>query len=171
MWVGLKPFRRLTTMVSPGTDPFGDMAGSFGGATRTGGRWMKKAVATGIGVYAGNVAAAATIADHDDKEKASSGTTTERAEARTSYAYSVPAPSSAGETPALEPAPAAVKQPSSYGGWRGQDKPETEDDVTVVGTTVAESGPPEPVEAEWVDGEEVYTVYRPADENDSSDAA
>ena len=32
MWVGLKPFRRLTAMVSPNADPFGDAAGSLGDA-------------------------------------------------------------------------------------------------------------------------------------------
>ncbi|NUR07758.1 MAG: hypothetical protein HOQ45_12225 [Nocardioidaceae bacterium] len=29
----------------------------------------------------------------------------------------------------------------------------------------AEALPPPPVEPEWVDGEEVYTVYRPADDD------
>ncbi|NUS49772.1 MAG: hypothetical protein HOQ22_01870, partial [Nocardioidaceae bacterium] len=50
MWVGLKPFRRLTTMVSPRTDPFGEAAGAFGGAARTSGRLLKKAAVTGAGV-------------------------------------------------------------------------------------------------------------------------
>ena len=33
MWVALKPFRRLTTMVSPNADPFNDAAGALGDAS------------------------------------------------------------------------------------------------------------------------------------------
>ena len=39
MWVALKPFRRLTTVVSRGGDPFGDMTGSFGKPLDREGDW------------------------------------------------------------------------------------------------------------------------------------
>src|SRR4051794_21383105 len=97
MWVGLKPFRRLTAMVSPNSNPFGDTAGSFGNAAgpnpsrpltalvsptptpfgdpagsfgnaaRTRGRWAKKAGTAAAAAYTGNLAAAATVAAADDE--------------------------------------------------------------------------------------------------------
>ena len=82
MWVALKPFRRLTSMVSSNADPFGDAAGAFGGAARGTGRFLKKAAATGVGVYTGNVAAAATVATDEDNATPTAGEVPDRAEAR-----------------------------------------------------------------------------------------
>ena len=115
MWVGLKPFRRLTAMVSPNADPFGDAAGSLGDAARTGGRWAKKAGTAAAAAYAGNVAAAATINAHDEDsaDQAKPSPVPDRVEARTPPS---PEPSTtpviaatSAPAPELEAAPAATR--------------------------------------------------------------
>jgi hypothetical protein len=174
MWVGLKPFRRLTTMVSPRSEPFADLAGSVGGASRGGGRFLKKALATGVGVYTGNVAAAATVAGRPQDDLGPPGAAaTERAEARPTYEPHVPAATWPGPSPALDPG-AGQSAPAWFPPQQGLPRrgraPLTQDDgLELPDPSTVEDGPPEPIEAEWVDGEEVYAVYRPPGEG--SDAA
>lgn len=176
MWVGLKPFRRLTSMVSSNTDPFGDAAGAFGGAARGTGRFLKEAAATGVGVYTGNVAAAATVAADEKEDTASE--VPDRAEARPQPVE--PSWAAVGDTSA--PSPRALTSAPDRDGptnhaedmpppWTPPSGQVAEDGGP--GDSFyrsAESTPMPPVEPEWVDGEEVYTVYRPTEE-DAHDAA
>src|SRR3954451_5939542 len=110
MWVGLKPFRRLTAMVSPNSNPFGDTAGSFGNAARNGGRWAKKAGTAAAAAYTGNLAAAATVAAADDEPAggAPEAPVPDRVEARPQPSAAPPPPvtgHAAPDRPALMPAP------------------------------------------------------------------
>ena len=66
MWVALKPFRRLTSMVPRSADPFGDAAGALGAAARAGGHQAKKLGIQAAAAYTGGVAAAATVEALDD---------------------------------------------------------------------------------------------------------
>lgn len=178
MWVALKPFRRLTSMVSSNTDPFGDAAGAFGGAARGTGRFLKKAAATGVGVYTGNVAAAATVAAGEADATSDVQEVPDRAEARPQPVE----PTWAAVSEAPEPAPRAISSAPARGHPSSSPDdapppgtpptgPDGADSATGDGFyRSAESVPLPPVEPEWVDGEEVYTVYRPAEE-DAHDAA
>jgi hypothetical protein len=175
MWVALKPFRRLTSMVSPHHDHFGDAAGSMGHATRIGGRWAKRAATTAAAVYTGNVAAAATtdaLDNHEDQVP-------ERAEARPT-----PAEPATGAAPVLVSSPAPVALPAADSpiggdahapGPDGPTRPPSRASAPSAdeqGTTprMSESESLPPTEPEWVDGEEVYTVYRPTEQG-ADDAA
>lgn len=189
MWVALKPFRRLTSMVSPrNVDPFGDAAGALGGAARSTGRWAKKVAVTAAGVYTGNVAAAATVNALDDNEEGTQAVP-DRVEAHSStYDAGATTAPSAASTPALEstsrPSTShAPEGPTSDGSMSGsphgpqdvagqswETTPPPYDAEEGRGFPPAEAEPVAPIEPEWVDGEEVYTVYRPASE-DADDAA
>lgn len=189
MWVALKPFRRLTAMVSPNADPFGDAAGSFGSAARRGGRWARRAGTAAAAAYAGNVAAAATTAaaveqtpSRDGRQDGSPARVPERVEAWPPP-EPVPVPgsgvvaaTSATEPPALglgqvtsAPEPAPVPPPAllSQVGATYAAAPHLGDSR---GPMTAEAVPLAPVEPEWVDGEEVFAVYRPEPEG-AGDAA
>ncbi len=171
MWVALKPFRRLTSMVSPGADPFGSAAGALGDTARTGGRWVRRAGTAAAAAYAGNLAAAATVAG----ERAPDGShrsgddaarpVPDRFEARPQTPESTPAAVVSGPERTAVPGP---PRPS-------RQRPALDDVVSPVarpydgdlaGTVPAR--PPLPAESaslvatepEWLDGEEVYSVYR-----------
>ncbi len=184
MWVALRPFRRLTQMVSPNADPFGDATGSMGDTARKSRRWMRKMATTAGAVYTGNVAAAATVEHLTDDE------TPERAESQPSPATfaepsTPPAPAGPRALPASvvpsqrvggsvsptdpespsDPAPAtAGKHAGAADTWR----PYGADDY--VPAPPAEGVPLPPTEPEWVDGEEVFAIYRPG-AGDADDAA
>ena len=183
MWVALKPFRRLTTMVSPNTDPFGDAAGSFGDAARKTGGFAKKAAAGAAAVYAGNVAAAATTgAMNDDNQDEQP--VPDRAEARPTPA-AAPAITSSDVSPPRELPPAArpADTPTSSGPSPTPPSPpdgphisysdhSVPEDTETVPTTKPEGIPLPPTEPEWRDGEEVYAIYRPTEDGlDDNDAA
>lgn len=84
MWIALRPFRRLTHMVSRERNHFGAAAGGVGtvsrGVARTGGRIITTAIGTFLGVAAANKA----TDDEDQKVKTPDGVP-QRAEAVTSY--------------------------------------------------------------------------------------
>lgn len=160
MWMALRPFRRLSQMVSPHDDHFGHMSGAFGDASRGKGQFLKKAAVAAVGAYTGNVAAAATLAADDEDRP---GPDTPRAEARPSPEPPPHAPSPPA-LPAPVPGPTAGPGPSHSRG------------TTVDGErsgwpppTPREGVPSEPIEAEWVDGEEVYPIYQPADDETDDD--
>lgn len=183
MWVALKPFRRLTTMVSPNTDPFGDAAGSVGDAARNTGRLAKKAAVGTAAAYTGNVAAVATIAamDGDEAESvvparaeasptpvapAELASTLQRAP-RALPAADVPAdavPSNGPSSPPRPPVPTPASGPSiesvPYRLLGGH-----------VPAPKSEGVPLPPTEPEWHDGEEVYAIFRPSDDGLDDDAA
>jgi uncharacterized membrane protein len=178
MWVALKPFRRLTAMVSPSSDPFGDAAGALGDASRRSGRWVKRTGTAAAAAYTGNVAAAATVAAGDDGPP-DDLPAPDRVEARPTVAdahTSTGEPRTAFAATQLPAAPNAAPMgsrgtpasgPSSGAGGtdRGCDA-----GFDPRGTVTSESAPLVPVEPEWVDGEEVFTVYRPG-ADDAHDAA
>lgn len=151
MWVALKPFRRLTAMVTPDSDPFGDAAGALGDAGRRGGRWAKRAGTAAAAAYAGNLAAAATVAAVEDDPPAP-----DRVEARPT----MPDPPEPPRPPAAVSL-TAVPTPGVL-----TDSPEFDQGAPVM----AEAAALVPVEPEWVEGEEVFTVYRPGAEGAHSAA-
>ncbi|HSE71135.1 MAG TPA: hypothetical protein VLA97_10290 [Nocardioidaceae bacterium] len=185
MWVALKPFRRLTTMVSPRTDPFGDAAGAVGQASGDAKRWGKKAFSTAAAAYTGGVAAAVTAdaLEADDRTPPMP----DRAEARpmpvepVALAASPTAPSTpmhalpAAEAAAspdpttrqapYDPPPPPTSAPSSPSAPIPDGLPESPPPQHT-----SEEVPMPPTEPEWYDGEEVYTIYRP-DEPGADDAA
>ena len=176
MWVGLKPFRRLTAMVSPDANPFAESAGSIGNAARKSGRWARKAGTAAAAAYTGNLAAAATVAAVDDpRADVEQMPVPDRVEARPQpiEAPATPVTVPPGPVrPALLPASAGVALPhqrsphtpvSEHGAGRAYlndlRTPMTSDESPLVR-----------VEPEWMDGEEVFAVYRPEPEN-AGDAA
>ncbi len=183
MWVALKPFRRLTTMVSPNSDPFGDAAGSFGDAARKTGGFAKKAAAGAAAVYAGNVAAAATVGAKNDDDQVEQPVP-DRAEARPSFAGAPAiASSDVGPPRELPPAPRTADAPAGSDPPSAPPAPPTGPHVAypdngdpleseTVPTAKSEGIPLPPTEPEWRDGEEVYAIYRPTEDGlDDDDAA
>ncbi len=177
MWVALKPFRRLTAMVAPGVDPFGSATGAFGDTARAGGRWARRAGSAAAAAYAGNLAAAATTAAIDERtsdraEVGPSGRVPDRFEARPQMPESTPAVT------------AGRERTPSEGGWLPRSRQALEAPVAtedLLGAepsqrgparmpSTAESAPLVAREPEWVDGEEVFTVYR-AEAGRADDAA
>jgi hypothetical protein len=187
MWFALKPFRRLTAMTSH-ADPFGEAAGAVGTTSRKVGRTAKRVGAMAAASFTGNVAAGAVVGsgDNDDEDQA----VPERAETRPGPEPPAPAASppipvrpAALAAPAepvrqLPPAPthtAATDQREPAGSV--EHEPVRRDEATdsesagsgerVVLAPGVQPGPSESqpalplAEAEWSDGEEVYTIYRP----------
>lgn len=178
MWVALKPFRRLTAMVSPNSDPFGDAASAFGDASRKSERWVKRAGTAAAAAYTGNVAAAATVAAVDDGP-ADDSPAPDRVEARPTVAdpqRSTDAPRTASAeaqllaAPTAEPMSARGTRASGSAPWDSEPGGESASEFDPRGPVTSESAPLVPVEPEWVDGEEVFTVYRPG-ADDAHDAA
>ena len=176
MWVALKPFRRLTAMVSPHSDPFGDGAGALGAASRTSGRWVKRTGTAAAAAYTGHVAAAATIAAVGDSV-AGRSSAPDRAEARPTAAEG---PEPAGAPRTIAP-PVPLAGPGAAprlltGAAVGGSGPDDGADRSIGagldsrGPVTSESASLVAVGPEWVDGEEVFAVYRPGAE-DAHDAA
>jgi uncharacterized membrane protein len=185
MWHALKPFRRLTTMVNPEANHFGDMHGSMSKAKRTGMRRGKQVATTGAAAVTGGATGAAVMAAMDDDEDRTSATP-DRAEAR-------PSPRAPTVTPfAPEAAPGWVGTDGSGaqrnggprvvseqvgaqfearpGHHRGPQARGPEPAVAAlpegfVPRPTSEGLPLPPTEPEWDDGEAVYPIYRPSDEH------
>jgi hypothetical protein len=152
MWVALKPFRRLTSMLPRAdADPFAEGIGALGGATRSAGSWARRAIGTGVAVYSGNVAAAATVGSAGRQHGAD---VPDRVEARPVQEPPVARTPSPPHTqpPALEPVRTSDRTRPEY------DMPPP----ALVETELAA------VEPEWVDGDEVFTVYRPEGSTDAA---
>lgn len=172
-------------MASSHADPFGDAAGSFGDSGRRAKRLVKRFATTAAASYTGNVAAAATtaVARDDDQEKPA--TPPDRAEARPGpmplpiavASSGSDTPSSvrmhalpSGDVPSSFAPPAAPPTPDgpsrSPSGTRPDSAPGTDPilDEAPPPRLAAEETPLPPIEPEWYDGEEVYTIYRPSDE-------
>ena len=186
MWVALKPFRRLTTMVTPHADPFGDAAGAVGDASDKARRWTRKAAATAAAASTGGAAAAVT-ADALEGQQAAP----ERAEARRApveprvlmaaptgrpvpaqTSAALPAadlPADAPTTPLTHPTEAPIHPAGSRPGPPDPVPPAVEE--ASAPTPPSEQVPPAPTEPEWYDGEEVYMIYRPSDDPGAGDAA
>jgi hypothetical protein len=154
MWKALRPFRRLTQMVSPRRDHFRTMA-EVGDGARGAGRLIKKGAITAAGVYAGNLGAAATINAVDDEDEQRPAP--HRAEAD-------PTPPHPPRALPASPPPATPPSAPSAGSGKNHERGPTGDFIP---RPMPSQVPVEPTEREWVDGEEVYTIYRPS--NDSGD--
>jgi hypothetical protein len=169
MWVALRPFHRLTTMVSPHSmvDPVGGAAGAIGGAARRTGSLAKQTVAAGVAVYSGNVAAAATI----DALGEDDGPVPDRVEAHSPVSEPDVAPPQS--PPAIEAPRIPSQRPPSQGpatptGPVGGSSAAASEEYESPRFASPESEPLPPIEPEWVDGEEVYLLYRPGAEDADS---
>jgi hypothetical protein len=197
MWFALKPFRRLTAMAGPKTNPFGEAAESFGEQSRRLGRLAKKAGVMAAASYAGNVAAASTARSDSEDEKQDTDDVPERVEARPAPTPTSPMPSiapAAATTPtagtgaarSIPPTPSTDAPPPASDPGGPSTPPDSPGPATPKGRHVgvvsdepaldegftprpSEAAPP-PVasEPEWVDGEEVYAIYRPDRDDDDS---
>lgn len=159
MWKALTPFRRLTHMVSP-RDGFQEMV-----SLDRERRGLRRIASTAAGVFAGS-AAADVIDGKEDEHKPEPPT---RAEARPTHDQPSLRPI-APELPAARirvpgdtkpPDPGAPPSPGAPG-----PAPAALPEGHVPRPTM-EAAPPAPVEAEWVDGEEVYPIYRPTGDDSS----
>jgi hypothetical protein len=188
MWVALRPFRRLTSMVSADREHFGGMAGATGAAARTGGHWAKRITTAGISAATGGAAAGAAVAMAQDAGPGSQPP--DRAEARTTPSpitppVALPSPSAASVSQADSPEERAssttarpidvASQPApSVPVTRGAVRPASHE-VRALHPSFTSAAPsdgaaPAPTEAEWFDGEEVYTIYRPSVDDAESTA-
>jgi hypothetical protein len=185
MWFLLKPFRRLTALSPAATDPFRAATGAAGTTSRRAGRLTKKAGAIAAGSIAGSTAAAILVGsgDHqDDEEEPAGPVVPERVEARPGPEPPPPVPVILVDDPVRQPpedpAPASAPAGGSDPGVPEQAAraggPATEatagDDPIVLPPgfmpRASEAGSvPAPIEPEVDDGEEVYTIYRPDDQD------
>lgn len=183
MWHALKPFRRLTTMVNPQANHFGDMHGSMSSARQAGMHRGKQVAATGAAALTGGATGAAVaVAMDDDDDRAMP----DRAEARpspraptaTPFApQGAPmsastdahgAPQLGGPTVVSEQVGANFEARSGH--HRTAHASSHEPAVAslpegFVPRPTSEGLPLPPTEPEWDDGEAVYPIYRPSDEH------
>lgn len=160
MWVALRPFRRLTSMVSPNGHQLLGRVDSP--------RWIKRAAAAGLGALTGGAAAgvvAASLTDEDDKDQAP-----DRAEARPT----VTAPWSQKEQPYALPAgadksspqePSSGPRPTGSPG-RPRHRAEPTDAPALEPGFIPrprEDSLSPAVKSEF-DGDEVFVIYRPDDD-------
>ena len=181
MWVALKPFRRLTSMVSRNTDPFGDAAGAMGASARNARRGLVSVGAKAAAAYTGSAAAIATAGalDSDDETRE----TPDRAEAHPGSGHAQPGQSEPLALPVSSPsAPAGpgrhegvtpMTRPAPYSATatRNADQDQHETSAAYKDLPDLQSEPLPPTEPEWVDGEEVYPIYRPDDREQAPDDA
>jgi hypothetical protein len=175
MWFALRPFRRLTSMVRP-DEPFREMAGGLGSVSRSGGGVAKRLVMAGVAGATGGAAAGAVVAASQDEDAPP-----DRAEARPTpaappeapaalAASSTSAPSPGPEptpTPGTGPGPSTGGAATQHGGVAVATAPHEVRELNegFVPTPSSEGVPLPPTEPEWYDGEDVYTIYRPTDED------
>lgn len=166
MWVGLRPFRRLTAMVPRNADPFGQGAGAIGAGARNARRGLVSFGAKAAAAYVGGAAAVATVDALEEKNE----DIPERAEARPTADRShapgegqplvlMPAHRGAPHTDQREPPDGPGDQPPT--GRHRLYEPGVE--------SAAEPLPP--TEPEWVDGEEIYPIYHPNQPSDDEEPA
>jgi hypothetical protein len=185
MWLALKPFRRLTAMAPGHGNPFGEGAGALGTTSRETARLAHKtaaglAAAYTAGTAAGVSAAAAVAADSDDED---AQPVPDRAETRSDPLPTPPMPASTTapppRRPALDPAPSSRPvPPTSTGAAPGPEttgplrrhgpapwRPEVlAPDGTLVRNPGIDVNPLSPTAPDWSDGQEVYPLYRPSEE-------
>jgi len=83
MWVALRPFRRLSLMVSSSRNHFGAATGAAGGVTRGAARFGGRIITTALGTFLGVAAANRVEEQHELKGKEGA---LQRAEGNTIYA-------------------------------------------------------------------------------------
>jgi membrane protein implicated in regulation of membrane protease activity len=92
MWVALRPFRRLTQMVSSQHNHFAGASGGVSTVTRSAARTSGRILTTALGTFLGVSAAARGGANQQVEAQAAEGGTVQRSEANTSYQPLVTAP-------------------------------------------------------------------------------
>jgi len=192
MWVATRPFRRLTTMVSSSQNRFEDAAGAVGSTSRKVGRTARHVGRTAVATFVGGVGAGATMELIDDDSKGNAGAY-ERAEAagppaeeplrpdRAPELVGVGAPTRAGPARA-SPSVADGVPGDGHGGSAnarvGASASARSESATPGPRALPAGFVPKPSEAkapldvtepEWVDGEEVYVIYRPTEETSDDD--
>jgi hypothetical protein len=179
MWVVLRPFRRLTQMVSPGHGFFADGAGAVTGSGRKVTGLGKKVLTMAVSSFIGNTAAHA-VGNKDTETSEAATTEHPRAEAtslppvppqlaapeavrpaitgaseRASTEHP-PGPDASGPAPArtvpADPSRTIPYEAHGDGVWR----PATSEGGRV----------PDAVEPEEIDGEQVYVLYSPGEDAD-----
>jgi hypothetical protein len=190
MWFALKPFRRLTAMTSH-ADPFGEAAGAIGTTSRRIGRTAKRVGGMAAASFTGNVAAGAVVGASNDEEE--DQPVPERAESRPGpEPPQPPAPAapaaldpSAEHVPELPAAAAHTMVTEDDPPVSVQEPPGRPDranqferaDEPIWPPSESDRGPSETystpalVEAEWSEGEEVFTIYRPDRDGGQNDDA
>lgn len=168
MWMALKPFRRLTSMVSADDDHFRRASDSFNNAGAGVGSRAKDALITAAAASVG-AGAAVFAAKKDTEDDANSGPETDRVESRPAPAWTTM--DNLRALPTTEPSNAGsdtAGQPRAEGRHRPYEPPApTATTYTAADRPDAAGGdvPMMPAEVDWDGDDEVYAIYRP---NDSS---
>lgn len=172
MWMALKPFRRLTSMVSADDDHFRRATNSFNDAGSGLGSRTKDALVTAAAASVGAGAAVFASKTLEDEE---AGPDTERAEARPTPAWHVddsvralPSAQTEGPHSANGPDVGAQRaegrrrpfeQPAPTSSYAGSFRPDSS----------GAEAPLMPTEVEWDGDDEVYAIYRPDDVDSEAD--
>jgi hypothetical protein len=160
MWMALKPFRRLTTMVSPSRNQFGNFTDSLNDPVQKTGRSLKRATVMAIAAASGGAGAgavAAALSDDDPPERAEAQPSTWDDKEPEPRAHETPGPSTARARTRTWAAPAASVA--------GTPRPTVAAlPVGFVPTPSAGPVPPPTTEPQWYDdGELYYPIYHPDD--------
>lgn len=169
MWMALKPFRRLTSMVSADDDHFRRAADSFNSAGAGMGSRAKDALVTAAAASVGAGAAvfAAKKATDDESE---TGPDTDRLEARPVPSWTTP-DHDVRALPAGSPAPMTGAEEGQIR-TEGRHRPHEPFAPPPPHTSYGDADRPDPAggdvpmmptEVEWDGDDEVYAIYRPTD--------
>ena len=184
MWFALKPFRRLIAMTgAANVNPLGEAAASFGNQSRRIGRVAKRAGVLAAASFAGNAAAAkAATTGHDDDGTGvpdrveAQPTATPPASEPVPPAVTARSPGAAPQI-AQTPAPGPTEPPRQVAQTPGPAQVSAAHPDAVPAQDMFVPRPSEAMvsdvasEPEWVDGEEVYAIYRPDRDRTGSDSA
>lgn len=162
LWVALKPFRRLSSM-SPRHDRMFADAVTVNGGARNARRLTRRLVGAAAASYAGNVAAATAMASSHASEEPGMAPPT-RAEAHPPSASEMSSPVLALAGPRTAP----TESPATDGTVSSPDEPAA---LNAWAPSPTNADPIDPVEPEWVDGEEIYPIYRPSEDSDVGSGA
>jgi hypothetical protein len=170
MWFLLRPFRRLTLMVSPSGLQFGEAVGGFGVAARGARRVAGRIAGTAAGVFAGTTAAAAVADDRQAPTRTVDGVP-QRAESdgqpvRAAGAAlpaaggvaAIGAASAGSGEERVRGAPAALE---AGGPVRVPAEAVPNREMGWAPTRSGSGDLPAPIEPAEIDGEEVFVLYRP----------
>jgi hypothetical protein len=166
MWVALKPFRRLTTMVSPRQESFGNVEPP---------RWAKHATSAALGAVSGGAGAAvATAAVTERRDQADSP---ERAEARPTPGPGPSASTDHGAGPSMPPEHVVTRSQEAASTASTESSSPTSDprcheqapaSLSEGFVPVPSNDSLDPAEPEEFEGDDVYVIYRPSDDHATS---
>jgi hypothetical protein len=172
MWMALKPFRRLTSMVSADDDHFRRATNSFNDAGSGLGSRAKDALVTAA---AASVGAGAAVFASKAVEDSEAGPDTDRAEARPTPSWHVdegiralPAASGGDTGHPGDPDPGAQRAEGRQRPFE-QPAPSTSYADSYRPDSAGAEAPLMPTEVEWDGDDEVYAIYRPDDVDSEAD--